>query len=186
VDENWRATYAARLTADRPTNQGRRERTLPNHRAEDSLAFDNGGELRLYQALKRIQAGFPEDETIAIAPLPGVRLRAGHTWSPDMLVMGRGQAFVIEVDGPHHRAQRRFADDRNRDLQWRRCGIHVVRLPVEDLDDANALEARLYKEIRRHFRVADPSPATGPRRSRVVRAVRWVVGPLTWRRCRRC
>ncbi|MCL9758736.1 endonuclease domain-containing protein [Frankia sp. AiPa1] len=65
--------------------------------------------------------------------------------------MGRGQAFVIEVDGPHHRAQRRFADDRNRDLQWGRCGIHVVRLPVEDLDDATALEARLHEEIRRHL-----------------------------------
>ena len=47
---------------------------------------------------------------------------------------------------------RRYADDRNRDLQWQRCGIPVVRLAVEDLHDDNALTARLNEEILRHLR----------------------------------
>jgi len=47
---------------------------------------------------------------------------------------------------------RRYADDRNRDLQWQRCGVPVVRLAVEDLRDDNALTARLNEEILRHLR----------------------------------
>lgn len=154
IGDDWRETLAARLTAERPSNQARRERVLPNHRVEDGLALDNEGELRLYRALKRLQARFPVEDTIAIAPLPGVRLREGHTWTPDVLVMGNGRALVIEVDGPRHRDQRRYAADRNRDLQFGRCGIPVVRLPVEDLDDVTALDRRLAEELRRHLRRA--------------------------------
>ena len=44
--------------------------------------FGSAGEQRVYRALKRLQTSFPEDDTISIAPLPGVRLRAGHTWEP--------------------------------------------------------------------------------------------------------
>lgn len=151
IDEDWRTTYAARLTTDRPSNQARRERTLPNHPVEDGLTFTNSGELRVYQVLKRIQSRFHAEDTIAIAPLPGVHLYEGHTWTPDMLVLGHGRALIIEIDGPHHRSPRRNADDGNRDLQWRRCGVPVIRLPVEDLDDETALEARLLEEIRRQL-----------------------------------
>jgi hypothetical protein len=152
VDEDWRAALGARLAAERPSNQARRERAGGPHPVEDGLTLGSNAELRVYQTLKRLQASFPEDDTISIAPLPGVRLRAGHTWTPDLMVMGRGRALVIETDGPHHRSPRRYVDDRNRDLQWQRCGVPVTRLAVEDLKNDNALEARLREEVIRHLR----------------------------------
>jgi hypothetical protein len=152
ADGDWRAAYAARLATERPSNQARRERTQAGKPLEDGLTFGSAEELRVYRALKRLQARFPEQETIAIAPLPGVYLRSGHTWSPDVLVTGRGRALIVETDGPHHRRPGRYADDKNRDLQWQRCGVPVVRLPVEDLDDDDALDSRLLEEIRRHLR----------------------------------
>ena len=39
------------------------------------MTFGSAEELRVYRALKPLQARFPEHDTIAIAPLPGVRLR---------------------------------------------------------------------------------------------------------------
>ena len=151
VDRDWREAFAARLSSERPSNQARRESGLASRPVEDGLTLGSSGELRVYRALKALQARFPEDDTIAIAPLPGVRLRSGNTWSPDVLVTGRGRALVIETDGPHHRSPRRYVDDRNRDLQWQRCGVPVVRLAVEDLEDETALTARLREEIQRHL-----------------------------------
>lgn len=152
VDGDWRAAYAARLASDRPSNQARRESAGTTHPVEDGLTFGSAEELRVYRALKRLQARFPEHETIAIAPLPGVRLRSGHTWEPDVLVTGRGRVLIVETDGPHHRGPRRYVDDRNRDLQWQRCGVPVVRLAVEDLHDEDALSSRLREELARHLR----------------------------------
>ncbi len=152
VGGDWRETYAARQARARPSNQARRGSGIAACPVEDGLAFGSAEELRVYRALKRLQSRFPEHDTIAIAPLPGVRLRAGHTWEPDMLVTGRGHVLIIETDGPHHRSTRRYADDRNRDLQWQRCGVPVVRLAVEDLRDDNALTARLNEEVLRHLR----------------------------------
>lgn len=151
VDRDWREAFAARLSSERPSNQARRESGLTSRPVEDGLTLGSSEELRVYRALKALQARFPEDDTIAIAPLPGVRLRSGNTWSPDVLVTGRGRALVIETDGPHHRSPRRYVDDRNRDLQWQRCGVPVVRLAVEDLGDETALTARLREEIQRHL-----------------------------------
>lgn len=151
VGTDWRAELGARLAHDRPSNQARHERTGGPHPVEDGLVFGSTGELRVYRALKRLQARFPEDDTISIAPLPGVYLRARHTWSPDVLILGRGRALIIETDGPHHRSQRRYVDDRNRDLQWQRCGVQVVRLAVEDLQPDDALDTRLREEIVRHL-----------------------------------
>ena len=149
---DWRATYAAQLASDRPGNQARRESAGATHPVEDGLTFGSAAELRVYRALKRLQARFPEHDTIAIAPLPSVRLRSGNTWSPDVLVTGRGRVLIVETDGPHHRGPRRYVDDRNRDLQWQRCGVPVVRLAVEDLHDDTALTDRLREEIVRHLR----------------------------------
>ena len=151
VDKDWREAYTARLSSERPSNQARRESGLVDRPIEDGLTFGSTEELRVYRALKGLQARFPQGDTFAIAPLPGVRLRAGHTWSPDVLVTGRGKALVIETDGPHHRGPRRYADDRNRDLQWQRCGVPVVRLAVEDISDDAALSDRLREEIHRHL-----------------------------------
>jgi hypothetical protein len=141
-------------TLDRPVNQARRERTGGPYPVEDGLTFGSTEELQVYQALKRLQASFPQEDTISIAPLPGAYLREGHTWSPDVLVLGRGRALIVETDGPHHRSPRRYVDDRNRDLQWQRCGVPVVRLAVEDLQDGAALVNRLREEIMRHLRHA--------------------------------
>ncbi len=152
VDGDWRAAYAARLASDRPSNQARRESAGATHPVEDGLTFGSAEELRVYRALKRLQARFPEHDTIAIAPLPGFRLRSGNTWSPDVLVTGRGHVLIVETDGPHHRGPRRYVDDRNRDLQWQRCGVPVVRLAVEDLHDDAALSTRLHEEVLRHLR----------------------------------
>lgn len=151
VDDDWRATYTARLALERPSNHARKEVGRADYPVEDGLTFGSSEEVRMYRALKRLQVRFPEQDTIAIAPLPSVRLRTGNTWSPDVLVMGRGRALVIETDGPHHRGARRYVDDRNRDLQWQRCGVPVVRLAVEDLSDDAALETRLNEEILRHL-----------------------------------
>lgn len=71
IDENWRHTYAARLTATTPTNQARRERDLPSYPVVDGLTFGSDQERRVYAALKRLQADFPEAETIASRPFPG-------------------------------------------------------------------------------------------------------------------
>ncbi|GAA2137915.1 hypothetical protein GCM10009760_18820 [Kitasatospora kazusensis] len=151
VGEDWRAQYKS-LAAARPTNQARRERTGPSVLTEDGLALASQEERTVYLALKEIQTTVtPEDRTIAIAPLPGVRLRAGHTWTPDITVFGNGRIVIFEVDGPHHRQARRYADDRNRDLQWQRCGVPVVRLPVEDLTNHDQLIKRLREEILRHL-----------------------------------
>jgi hypothetical protein len=152
AEGDWRAAYAARLASDRPSNQARRESAGAAHPVEDGLTFGSAEELRVYRVLKRLQAQFPEQDTFAIAPLPGVRLRSGHTWEPDVLVIGRGRALIVETDGPHHRGERRYADDRNRDLQWQRCGVPVVRLAVEDLHDDAVLSSRLREELARHLR----------------------------------
>ncbi|MET8944583.1 hypothetical protein ABZX30_13620 [Streptomyces sp. NPDC004542] len=150
VSKGWRSDLKERAQ-ERPTNQARRERLAPNHPVVDGLALGSRQEHEVYLALKQIQATTPPDRTIAIAPLPGVRLQAGHTWTPDIIVLGNGRAVVFEVDGPHHRDRRRYADDRNRDLQWQRCGIQVVRLPVEDLQQGEQLTNRLKEELSRHL-----------------------------------
>lgn len=151
VDANWRETFAGRLDTEWVSNQARRERGISTYPVTDDLTFGSKTELLLYKVLKELQTRAAEDRTIAIAPSAGVRLRAGHTWTPDFIVIGNGRAAIFEVDGPHHRAARRFADDRNRDLQWQRCGVPTVRLPVEDFDDVNALTSRVAEELRRHL-----------------------------------
>ena len=89
--------------------------------------------------------------TGALSANPATR-HGSSGWGEAPLVMGRGHVLIIETDGPHHRSSRRYADDRNRDLQWQRCGVPVVRLAVEDLHDDEALTARLNEEVLRHLR----------------------------------
>ena len=163
VGGDWRKTNVARQARARP-KPGAPRIAVATYPVEDGLRFGSAEELRVYRALKRLQSRFPEHDTIAIAPLPAVRLRAGHTWEPDILVMGRGHVLIIETDGPHHRSTRRYADDRNRDLQWQRCGVPVVRGAVEDLRD----DKRAYRPPQRR---GSPSPA--PRQlAQTLRAAR--------------
>ncbi|ROP37439.1 hypothetical protein [Saccharothrix texasensis] len=151
VDSAWRTTLKSRLDAERPSNHARRERDVSRHPTEDGLTFGSQEELKVYRALRALQQEAPEDNTLAILPLPAARLRAGHTWSPDCVVIGNGRALIFEIDGPHHRDGRRYVDDRNRDLQWSRCRVQVVRIAVEDVRDANKLKVRLKEEILRHL-----------------------------------
>lgn len=87
--------------------------------------------MAIYEALKKLQNLTPEDKTFAISPLPGTRIRARNVWTPDFLLMGNGRAMLIEVDGPHHAMPQWRAHDSTRDAQWRRCGLPVLRVPVE-------------------------------------------------------
>ncbi|WP_053723012.1 hypothetical protein [Saccharothrix sp. NRRL B-16348] len=151
VGPDWRALVKGRSESDRSSNHARRERNAPQHPTEDGLTFSSREELAVYHVLKTLQQEAQEDNTIAIMPLPAARLRAGHTWSPDCVVIGNGRALIFEIDGPHHRAGRRYVDDRNRDLQWSRCRVQVVRIAVEDVRDANKLKVRLKEEILRHL-----------------------------------
>jgi hypothetical protein len=83
VSKDWRSGLRERAQ-ERPTNQACRERTAPNHPVEDGLALGSRQEHQVYQVLNQIQATTPSDRTIAIAPLPGVRLQAatpGHQTS---------------------------------------------------------------------------------------------------------
>ena len=144
VDADWRQT----VTDTAVSNQAPRERAAGGPEA-DGLVFSNTFELAVYRALVRFQLDAPEENTIAIAPLPGVRLRAGHTWHPDFLVAGRGRAVVIECDGPLHRNRR--AADHTRDWQFERCGLPTVRIPVELTQDASQLNGLLREHLRRHL-----------------------------------
>ena len=114
---------------------------------ENGLTFENDGELTVYRALKKIQETYPSDDTIAIFPLPGVRLPR-RTWEPDVLLTYKKRAGVLEIDGPHHNARR--AMDMSRDSMWLDSGVaYVDRITVEALANPKELEAFLRKFLKR-------------------------------------
>jgi hypothetical protein len=119
----------------------------PPRWTDEALSFTNEGELTVYRALKKIQATYPGDDTIAIFPLPGGRL-PDKTWEPDVLVTYRRRAGVLEIDGPHHNGRR--AIDMSRDSLWLDTGFaFAYRVPVEVLNDPEELDANLKKFLRR-------------------------------------
>ncbi|MFF3410656.1 DUF559 domain-containing protein [Streptomyces sp. NPDC002742] len=122
----------------KPSNQGRKVRLEPDHRVEDQLYFTNQYELELYQTLKKRQASLPDNETIGIMPLGGMRVRR-RVLEPDFLITYRGRVAVIELDGPHHRD--RAASDHSRDRQLRHAGVAFVeRLNVEEVKTLHEVE----------------------------------------------
>ncbi|TMR42217.1 hypothetical protein [Actinomadura geliboluensis] len=130
IGPDWRKSAAS--SASTPTNQGRRERQIGDgHPSEDGLLFGSRAELVVYQVLKEIQREGPPQNAIAILPLPSAKLRDVGVRSPDLVVIGNGRAVVMEVDGPHHYARTRKADDEDRDRHWLRCGIQTVRIASE-------------------------------------------------------
>ncbi|MGW7682262.1 hypothetical protein ACWGID_16085 [Kribbella sp. NPDC054772] len=148
VGPSWREQLREQLAGKKVSNQGRRVRVGPPRHIEDNLAFTNPGELKVYRALKHIQQKeMPTDETLSIAPLPGLRLR-DHTWEPDLLIAYKGRAGIIEVDGPHHNRRRAF--DGTRDHLYRDAGAAFVdRIPVEALDSHEELLAVLRRFLKR-------------------------------------
>ncbi len=62
----------------------------------------------------------------------------GHRRELDVLVLYRGRAFGIEVDGPHHSRHGRYAADRSKDALLEDGGLLFVRrIAVEDTRSAD-------------------------------------------------
>ncbi|MDP9435318.1 MAG: hypothetical protein M3P93_09060 [Actinomycetota bacterium] len=78
-----------------------------------------------------------------------VNLR-GHRRELDALVVYRGRAFGIEVDGRHHAKPGRYAADRSRDLLLENGGLLFVRrIVVEDTNRPEDVDAFLHSCVER-------------------------------------
>ncbi|MFF7749814.1 hypothetical protein ACFZCP_11260 [Streptomyces sp. NPDC007971] len=127
-------------TADgpKPSNQGRRQQLEPSHPVEDQLRFTNEWELDVYRVLRERQHALPDNETIGIMPLGGMRVR-GWTFEPDLLVTYCGFAGVIEIDGPQHKGH--AGRDHSRSRLFLHSGVKVVdRLNVEEVKSRAEVE----------------------------------------------
>jgi AbiJ N-terminal domain 3 len=151
VSADWRL-QAADTARRPPSNQARRERAGDGYPVQDGLTFGSQAELAVYNILVDLQRNFPVMDAFAVLPLPGARLRDMGVRTPDLVVIGNGRAVVIEVDGPHHIGRNRRADDADRDLHWKRCGVATIRIASEHADDPKALKGRLKEELRRELR----------------------------------
>jgi hypothetical protein len=146
VGPDWQDNLR-QLLGGKPTNHARRIRNEPPRWVEDGLSFTNDGELKVYQALKRIQIRYPSDDTLGIFPLAAGRL-PGKTWEPDVLVTYRKRVGVLELDGPHHAVRR--AMDMTRDSLWLEAGVaFAYRIPVEVVNDPRELDLALKKFLKR-------------------------------------
>jgi hypothetical protein len=152
VSTDWRLQAA--MAAQRPTNQARRERAGDGYPCQDGLTFGSQAELAVYNVLMELQRDFPIRNAFAVLPLPAARLRDTGVRTPDFVVMGNGRAVVIEVDGPYHSSRNRRADDADRDLHWRRCGVVTIRIASEHASDPRGLKARLEEELKRDLRTS--------------------------------
>lgn len=127
-------------TADspKPSNQGRKVQLEPGHPVEDQLRFTNEWELDVYRVLRERQHSLPDNETIGIMPLGGMRVR-GWTFEPDPLITHRGYAGVIEIDGPHHKGH--AGRDHSRTRLFLHSGVKAVdRLNVEEVKSRAEVE----------------------------------------------
>ncbi|MEU5417069.1 hypothetical protein [Streptomyces clavifer] len=125
-----------------PTNQARSLRLEPaeQHPIEDDLYFTNKWEQRVYRVLKAKQAALPDNQTIGIIPLAGMKLLGSTRW-PDFLITYKGRAGVIEVDGPHHAGVRRASADHSRTNLLYSAGVEWVdRIDVRDVETAAEVE----------------------------------------------
>jgi hypothetical protein len=147
---DWRAS-AAKVLDQSGGNQARHERAGGDHPSEDGLVFASRAELAIYQILKDLQRESSMQNTIAVLPLPGARLRDAGVRTPDFVVIGNGRAVVIEVDGPHHFGATRKADDHTRDRHWDRCGVPTIRIPSEHADDPASLKNLLREDLKRRL-----------------------------------
>ena len=150
VPADWRRQAAD--AALRPTNQARRERAGDGYPSQDGLTFGSQAELAVYNILVELQRDFPVRNAFAMLPLPGAKLRDTAVRTPDFVVIGNGRAAVIEIDGPQHSGANRRADDADRDLHWRRCGVSTIRIASEHASDPAGLKARLEEELKRDLR----------------------------------
>ncbi|TGB03206.1 hypothetical protein [Streptomyces sp. MZ04] len=128
---DWRKQIKT-ANGPKPSNQGRKVQLEPGHPFENQLRFTNEWELDVYRALRERQESLPDNETIGIMPLGGMRVR-GWTFEPDLLITYRGYAGVIEIDGPHHKGH--AGRDHSRSRLLLHSGVKVVdRLNVEEVN----------------------------------------------------
>jgi len=149
IGEDWRAGAAHAAAEVPPSNQARRERAHGGHPERDGLTLASRAEAVVYDALAELQRSCTRHRTIAVAPLPGVKLRDAGVRTPDFLVLGNGRAVVIEVDGVHHYGTTRKADDADRDRHWSRCDVPTLRIGAHHADEPEALRELLVEELRR-------------------------------------
>ena len=150
IAADWRdqAAQAPRLA---PGNQARRERAEGSYPVRDGLVFGSQAELAVYQILVDLQRECQYQNTFAVLPLPGAKLRDTGVRTPDFVVVGNGRAAIIEVDGSHHYAKTRKADDHDRDRRWDRCGVHTIRIPIEHASDPTSLKTLLREDLKRRL-----------------------------------
>jgi hypothetical protein len=148
----WRDRAFNQL-AERPDNQAALAPLPSSYPSQDRIKFRSDAELRVYRALKRIQekaAKASSGDSLTIIPLPACRV-PGRSWEPDFIVIFRGRALAIEVDGPHHAGQR--AKDIGRDNVLRGAGLgDVRRIDVRDTSDDAHLDEELSVMLRQLVR----------------------------------
>lgn len=92
VSPGWQDNFR-QLLGGKPTNHARRIRNEPPRWVDDGLSFTNDGELKVYKALKKIQASYPNDDTLGIFPSPLAGSPAGLGSPMFSLRIRRGLAF---------------------------------------------------------------------------------------------
>jgi hypothetical protein len=150
IPADWR-DQAAHTSKQALGNQARRERAEECYPAQDGLVFGSQAELAVYRVLVDLQRESQHQNTFAVLPLPGAKLRDAGVRTPDFVVVGNGRAAIIEVDGPHHYARTRKADDHDRDRHWDRCGVHTIRIASEHASDPASLKDLLREDLRRRL-----------------------------------
>lgn len=146
------ADWREQATTRPPSNQARSDRAKGSSPTEDNLVFGSLAELAVYRTLRDIQRDTDHQNTFAVLPLPGARLRDASVRTPDFVVIGRGRAVIIEVDGPGHYGTTRKADDHTRDRHWDRCGVSTIRIPSEHTGAPATLKALLSEDLKRRLR----------------------------------
>ncbi|MGY5884668.1 DUF559 domain-containing protein [Modestobacter lacusdianchii] len=138
VEADWRTNMNAPPPPD-ASNQATLAPLPERAPREDQLAFRDQAELVLYRALKAKQASLPKTETLTIIPNSGVRVPT-RTWEPDFVVVYKGRAGIIEVDGSSH--TKKYASDRSRDYKLEEAGFHTIRrIDVADAENPDEAEA---------------------------------------------
>jgi len=148
---DWCIEAAQAALRQAPSNQARRERNDGGYPEEDGLVFASSAELVIYQILKELQHENPSQNTLAVLPLPGTKLRDSGVRTPDFVVIGNGRATVIEVDGRTHYGTTRRADDHTRDRHWERCGVQTIRISSEHTANPATLKDLLREDITRRL-----------------------------------
>ena len=106
----------------------------------DGHNFDLLAETIVYDGFLAVAAALPEFHRLAVVPQAAVvTVGRRHHFTADLLVVHRGRAAAVEIDGPHHRG--RLAADVSRDAILVAHGLAFVdRIVVEDTSDPGTVE----------------------------------------------